>query len=241
MTANDDHGVMDGGYARERGASPVLRFRLRSRALVAVDAARARLPAGPLRVLDLGAAEGRTLCFLREQLGAGTYVGVELSDELLAQAGALPPDVRLVRGDVTRLPPEIEAGGFDLCTALAVLEHLGDPDACMQEAMRALRPGGVFVATCPNPWWDRVAGRLGLVDDDAHEQELGGPALADRLRRAGFVDVVYTPFMWAPVGALPYLRVPVPPRLGLDVDRWVRRLRVLDRGFVNQAVIATKP
>jgi SAM-dependent methyltransferase len=242
VSEHHSHGVMDGDYARDRRATPVLVFRYQSRALVAADAVRDRMPnRTDVRVLELGAAEGRTLLHLRELLGgAGTFHGVELSDELLAQAPPLPANTKLFRGDVTALPPELEPASYDLVTALAVLEHLPDPAACAREAHRMLRPGGVFVATCPNPFWDRIAGRLGMVEDDAHEQQLDGPAMVDMLRAAGFTDIEYRPFMWAPVGSLPYLRVRVPPRLGLTVDRWVRKLRVFNAGFVNQAVVATK-
>jgi 2-polyprenyl-3-methyl-5-hydroxy-6-metoxy-1,4-benzoquinol methylase len=86
----------------------------------------------------------------------------------------MPDNTVLWKGDVTSLPPGVEEGSYDLVTALAVLEHLPDPSACVREGFRALRGGGVFVATCPNPFWDEVAGRLGLVADEHHEQHMTG-------------------------------------------------------------------
>jgi ubiquinone/menaquinone biosynthesis C-methylase UbiE len=193
-------------------------------------------------VLDLGAAEGLTLLEMRRLLGtAGQYDGIELSPSLLAAAPPLPSGVRLFEGDVTRLPGDIQGGGYDLVTVLAVLEHLTSPEACLAEAYRALAPGGVIVASCPNPFWDEIAGRLRLVADEHHEQHLDGEAMKHMLRDAGFHSVVYEPFMWAPVGVLPYLRIDVPVARALAIDALVRKIRRSGFSFVNQLVAAKKP
>ncbi len=240
----DEHsaGVMGASYANDRLRLPHLRFRLQVRAQVAVDALRSRLPHRPsYRVLEMGAAEGLTLMHTRSVLkGEGQFDGVELSDELLDSAPKLPSNVRLLKGDVTSLPKEIEAESYDLCMALAVIEHLDSPLACVKEAARVLAPGGVFVATCPNPFWDQVAGMLGLVADEHHEQEMTRAKLLGLVRDAGFVRACYKPFMWVPVGALPYFKVPVPAELSLKIDRLVRRFPLSGPAFVNQVVIANK-
>ncbi|MFO8072514.1 MAG: class I SAM-dependent methyltransferase [Polyangia bacterium] len=218
-------------------------YRYRVRARAAVDAARSRLPdVSSWRVLELGAAEGRTLLHVRELLGGrGSFNGVEISPSLIDTAPELPHDTRLIRGDAGSLPAELEPSSYDLCLALAVLEHLEEPEACVREAARALRPGGVFVATCPDPFWDRVAGKLGLVADEHHALEMGEREMLRAVERAGLVEAEFERFMWLPVGALPYLRAPVPPRLSLLVDRLVRPLPFAGHTFVNQLVSATKP
>ncbi|MFW6050961.1 MAG: class I SAM-dependent methyltransferase [Myxococcota bacterium] len=235
-------GVMDASYAEGRIRAAHLRWRYQVRAAFAVGAFRERAGAvGRPRVLDLGAAEGLTLLAMRERLGPGRYDGVELSDELLGAAPSLPDDVHLWRGDVAALPAEVAAGTYDLCTALAVLEHLPDPLACLKEAHRALRPGGVVVASCPHPVWDEVAGRLGLVADEHHESHMNARRMASLAEQAGFVDVVCRPFMWAPVGVLPYARVWIDPERALAVDARVRRLPGTSLTFVNQGLVAVKP
>lgn len=236
-------GVLNAAYARARRSSPALKFRYRTRAQLVVDALRrAGPPLAAPRVLDLGAAEGVTLLEIRRLLGArGTFHGVEFASELIAEAPELPDDTKLFEGDVMSLPPAIETGSYDVCSALAVLEHLPDPVACAREACRALRPGGVFVASCPNPTWDSVAGAVGLLDEDAHEQHLDGPGMEAICRQAGLELIESIPFMWAPIGAIAYLRPPVSPRRGLAIDALIRRVPLLRLAFVNHAVVARRP
>ncbi|MBC8073077.1 MAG: class I SAM-dependent methyltransferase [Deltaproteobacteria bacterium] len=235
---------MDREYAAGRRKAPHLKFRYRVRAQLAVDAFHERggSRGGEHAVLELGAADGLTLLAIRDLLGpAGRFDGVELSEELLASVPTLPTGVKIHRGDVMALPAEIPADTYDLVTALAVLEHLPDPTAALREALRALKPGGVLVATAPNPLWDHIAGKLGMVADEHHEQELDERVLRRIVAEAGFVDVAFRRFMWAPVGFLPYLKLPVDPARSLKIDRFVSKLRLLDFGFVNQCIVAIKP
>lgn len=232
---------MDATYARGRDRAGHLRWRYRVRAAYAVRAFERRRTVAHPRVLDLGAADGRTLLEIRHLLGGrGEYVGVELADDLIAAAPPLPSSVRLVKGDVMAVPPEV-GDGFDLVTALAVLEHLPDALACLREAERLLVPGGVVVATCPHPIWDEIAGRLHLVADEHHEDALGLEKLGSLARQAGFEDVLTERFMWAPTGIIPYARIEPSPRAALFIDRLVRRVPLLPLGFVNQALVAIKP
>lgn len=232
-------------YAEGRKRNPALRFRLRVRALVAVECLGSSGDPGPedRAVLELGAAEGGTLLELRRLLeDSGDFRGVELSEDLLAARLPDAHDLVILHGDATRLPPDIPEDHFALVTALALLEHLDHPERCAREAIRVLKPGGVFVATCPNPFWDSVAGRLRLVRDEHHVQRMDRGSLVRLLESAGFEDVHFEPFMWAPIGFLPYLRIPTSPRLSRRVDRLVLRLgRWTWPSFVNQVVFGTKP
>ncbi len=240
-------GILDASYAEDRSQRPEFVFRYRVRARIAAAAARDLMPeADSLRILDLGSAEGRTLLELDQvlngqTLGVAELLGIEAASDLLANRPDLPPHIRIVRGDVTRLPDVVEAGTFDLVSALALLEHLSAPGKAISEAARALRSGGLFVATCPHPFWDAVSTRLGLLAEDQHELRLDREILSALVAEAGLELLTYRRFMWAPVGFLPYLKIRVSPELALAVDRWIGAIRLFDGLFVNQAVIARKP
>lgn len=236
-------GALDDDYAIARSRSSALSFRYRTRARLAVELFRQTNTAlAPPRVLDLGAAEGLTLLEIRRLLGGvGTFHGIEISDALIRRAPPLPENVRLFRGDVQALPKELGPDSYDLCCALAVLEHLPEPASALAEIKRVLVPGGSVVISCPNPTWDDIATKLGLLDDGQHLHELDRHSLVSLVKRVGFRDVSFVPFMFMPVASLPYLRVDVPPSAALRWDRWARWLRVPNAAFVNQCVVASKP
>ncbi|RME56783.1 MAG: class I SAM-dependent methyltransferase [Deltaproteobacteria bacterium] len=232
-------GVLDEGYAVARREDPVHRFRLQVRARVVAHAARGHFTSfAGLRVLDLGAAEGRTLLELARLLPGARFTGVEFSRELIAAAPSLPAQIELIEGDVTRL--DLPDGRFDLVCALALLEHLDDPGAAVREAWRVLRQGGLFVATAPDPFWDHLAERFGLLAGEQHAVEMDRDRLLSTVETAGFTAVRYRRFMFAPVAFLPYLHLPVPPGLSLRLDRLLDAMRIFAPLFVNQAIVGVK-
>jgi len=232
-------GVMDKSYAADRKKKPHLVFRYKTRARIVLRALGKHLGVSPgLRGLDFGSAEGRTLLELDALLPEATLLGIEYAEELIAYAPPLPPNVRLVQGDIAHLDDSVaEQAPFDFVSALAVLEHLPDAVQAVREAARVLKPGGVFVATCPNPRWDALATRLGLLAGEFHEEQMDKARLSAAVRDGGLEVVEFLPFMWAPVGLLPYAKVPVSASLGLYVDALVHAVRVLDWGLVNQCVV----
>lgn len=234
-------GVLGGGYAADRQRKPELAFRYKVRARVVAEAGAARLQSeGPLRLLSFGPAEGLTLLELDRLLDLEEAVGVEYSEELLERAVPMPSHIRMIRGDVTALPASLGEDSFDLVCALALLEHLPDPVRAVREAVRVLRPGGLFVATCPNPFWDAAAQKLGLLRGIHHEADMDKRRLLGVVRAAGLEPAAFRRFMWAPVAVLPYLRVPVPPALSLRIDRAVESVKAFNWTFVNQCVVGQK-
>ena len=66
-------------------------------------------------------------------------------------------------------PLPFESSQFDLVTMLAVLEHLTEPRAVIQDIARVLKPGGRLVLTTPKQAADKLI-RIYVRDlDDEHE------------------------------------------------------------------------
>ncbi len=120
-------------------------------------------------LLDLGTGTGRMLELLAPR--AARAVGLDQSAAMLAiarsridQAGLR--NVHLRQGDI--YAPPIERNSYDLVVIHQVLHFLDDPARALNEAARALQPGG----------------RLAVVDFDLHDEEYLRADFAHR--RLGF-------------------------------------------------------
>jgi SAM-dependent methyltransferase len=112
---------------------------------------------GPIRVLDVGCADGRLLDWYRSSpVGSRLEThGIEMNAEAAELARRRGHRVVTGRFEVDR---ELETGGFDLILAAHVIEHVDDPEGFGRRAAELLAPGGVFVVYTPN--WDSVDARL---------------------------------------------------------------------------------
>ncbi len=241
MNKHVSKGALDAQYASLRQKKGSLRFRLHVRAAMVVHTIRTHAPQAPVRLLDLGCAEGRTLRAISGRLPLCKCVGVEYSSELLETAGALPDHITLMQGDATCLPRAIEASSFDVVSALALLEHLKEPEKAVREAYKVLKPGGFLVASSPVPAWDHVSHKLGLLKEDHHEVDMTKAKMQALLCNGGFERLAYRKFMWAPIAFLPYLRIPVSPSFSVQADLWIEKLKLFNALFVNQVVVGGKP
>ena len=101
-----------------------------------------------MRALDIGVGLGQAVEVLR---AAGFDVwGIEPSEPFFRKAqqrlGMSEDRLQLAAVETAAFAPE----SFDFITFGAVLEHLYDPNAAIQSAMRWLKPGGVVQAEVPN-------------------------------------------------------------------------------------------
>jgi phosphatidylethanolamine/phosphatidyl-N-methylethanolamine N-methyltransferase len=93
------------------------------------------------KVLLIGVGTGADLPFLP----AGVYAtGIDLSPEMLAQArlklNHCPATVKLIQGDAQALL--VEGEFFDAVILNLILSVIPDGNACLQSALRALKPDG---------------------------------------------------------------------------------------------------
>lgn len=96
-------------------------------------------------VLEIGCGVGRMTRVLAAQ--AGSVVALDVSDEMLARARDLNPDLVNVRwelGDGVSLSG-LESASVDACVSTVVLQHVPDPEITLgyvRELGRVLRPRG---------------------------------------------------------------------------------------------------
>jgi SAM-dependent methyltransferase len=102
------------------------------------------LPPGPLRVLDVGAAEGHVARGMRRERPDLEITAVEPSPTASAALANVAARTFAWLDDVPREPI------FDVALLLDVLEHTPDPDAFLRDAVARLRPGGLALLSVPN-------------------------------------------------------------------------------------------
>ena len=123
-----------------------------------------------MRVLDLGCGRGRHLHALYWNDIPLEIVGLDLSHGEVKAAWEgffeLPPpdpasdqrSASVTAGDAGRLP--FPADCFDRIICSEVLEHVPDPDLVLSEISRILKPGGLFIASVPRYWPEKICWAL---------------------------------------------------------------------------------
>ena len=131
-------------------------------------AAALRMVGGDRRVLEVGCSVGH----VTEHLVANgnTVVGVEIDPVAADEARRFATAVHV--GDLDRTPlDELVDGPFDVIVFGDVLEHLRDPTAALDAAVRLLTPDGHVVVSIPNAAHADV--RLMLLEGRWDYQEHG--------------------------------------------------------------------
>lgn len=189
-------GVYDVDYYHGRQKKRQLIYRLRRRT-DEVERALRRYNDGSLQtILDVGTADGLMLAHLRERLGSLTFLGVDLSINLLL---ATPIDgVGKLQADALSLP--FSANTIDAVIATAVIEHVSNSFKMVGECARVLRSGGLLVLTTPDPTMDRIATAIGLLKDGGHQETFSLKKLCSLCEENGFGILEARKFMFSPIG-----------------------------------------
>lgn len=169
---------------------------------------RALKPLAGRRALDVGCGAG-LLCEPLARLG-GSVTGVDAAAENIAAAAAhaegsgLAIDYRC--GEIGALG----LAGFDLVTAMEVIEHVADKPAFVAALATALGEGGLMILSCPNRTpQSRLllvegAERLGMVPRGTHHWDdfVTPDELADLLAGAGLAMGEPRGIAWSPMSGL---------------------------------------
>jgi ubiquinone/menaquinone biosynthesis C-methylase UbiE len=177
-----------------------------------------------LRLLDVGCGTGHHLAGLRAR--GFDASGVDGSQEMLARARQMNPGVDLRTSDVDALP--FPDASFDYVVCIEVLRYLPDPNACIREMARVLRPGGVALVTA-QPYLNLngyflinrlpLKRQLGLVPLKQFFTTRG--RLRRQLRAASFAEAQVHGVYWGPLNWVERLAKPA-------VRPFLRRWEALD-------------
>jgi len=155
-----------------------------------------RLPlAGYETVLDAGCGTGRVTEQLAERLPRGRIVALDGSPSMIDEArrrlARFGDRVDYLVADLGR-PFEVPGGPVDAILSTATFHWILDHDALFRNLAAVLRPDGRLVAQCGGAGnVDSVMAILGTIGDGwLGDRVFATPEeTADRLTRAGFVDV----------------------------------------------------
>jgi ubiquinone/menaquinone biosynthesis C-methylase UbiE len=164
-------------------------------------------------VLDLGCGEGRHVISIYMEADVNS-IGVDLSLPDLKTARSRFGDFEeidnqnksLALSSASALQLPFADSTFDKVICSEVLEHIPDYKTAIEEITRVLKPGGLFCASVPRRWPERVCWAL----SDAYHQVLGGhlrifraAVLRTEIEGQGFshyhrhwAHALHAPFWW---------------------------------------------
>lgn len=203
------------------------------------------LPAGRLRVLDVGTGPGAVACAMAT-LGH-EVTGVDLSSNMVERARANAArnglDVTFINTTAGELP--FADDSFDVVTSRELVWALPEPEETFKQWQRVLKPGGLVVyadgnhylyQTDEKTWQDRqlVLEKTGTV----HPGAAFDPSLCDETAKTLPLSKLNRPWEWDEKAL---------PALGFDIiaeeismPQKLLRYGIYDRGFYTTFLIAAK-
>mgnify|MGYP001015503546 CR=1 FL=1 len=192
----DQKGVLNYDYYEGRKKNLALKYRLSRRTKEVLKGIEKYNGHELDSLLDIGTADARMLEMLNDELSVQTAVGLDYSADLLHTNPN--NDLYLVQSDAVTLP--FKNNSFDVLVATAVIEHVTDPSQMMRECYRVLRNGGICILSTPDPFFERIATKIGHLKDEQHNKTFSLADLKILVEDEGFQIILAEKFMISPIG-----------------------------------------
>lgn len=103
--------------------------------------------ATPIRsILELGTGNGVNLALVHDLLHVEECWGTDV----IPPSPEMPSYIHYVQRDCSSLRAGLPRADFSVVLMIEVIEHLWDPDTCLEQVRSVLEPGGKLVLTTPN-------------------------------------------------------------------------------------------
>lgn len=211
-------------YANQRDTKKSLKYRLWRRTFEVISAINNYVVSGKTTILDLGTADGRMLQKIKNQYPESKCFGIEYNKELAQFAHKNYPGLVILQGDIQFI--DYPDNFFDVAIATAVIEHVPEPAKAISEAKRVLKPGGIIILSTPDPFWEHIASKIGLLNPEQHNEVMKLKQLCSLIQSAGFEVIDVYKFMLSPMG-MPFEFI---------IEKWLRKIK-LDCLMANQFVV----
>ena len=192
-------GVLSKNYHIQREHRSAAKYRLKRRTDEDLKAIKTHTTKHQLALLDIGTADGLMLNNLANELNPKISVGIDFSSELLKFADN--NQNFFVQSDASRLP--FKDDFFDVIVACAVIEHVPNAGAMIDECHRVLKRGGLCIITTPDPFFEHIATMIGHLENDQHNETFNLLKLKSLFEAHKFTVDRLEKFMVSPIG-FPY-------------------------------------
>jgi len=215
---------MDSSYIKKRDTKSISRYRLKKR-IHQIERVLLNLTNGKTEsILDIGTADGHVLSEISNTFSFKRVVGIDILSEFTKIAHHRINFIIQAKGEC--LP--FKKDSFRVILSTAVLEHIREISAVLDECYRVLKSDGVLIITVPNPFFDLING---LFVKTYHVQRFTLGKLKQLLKAHNFTVGESTHFMVSPFFQFPFETV---------IEEFLRKIR-MDFLLFNQLIVARKP